>query len=64
MTGGRCGRQEKVGRSVRNDGVVVGAEDGMRKSLEIQAEVIPFGVERFDQGDFLRSPPLFDFLFT
>ncbi len=32
--------------------------------LEFQAEVIPFAIQRLDQCDFLRSPPLFDFLFT
>ncbi len=36
----------------------------IEEGLEIQAEVIPFGVEGFDQGDFLGSPSLFDFLFT
>src|SRR5207245_8670208 len=36
----------------------------IEEGLEIQTEVIPFGVEGFDQGDFLGSPPLFDFLFT
>ena len=57
-------RKKKSACSVRNDGVVVGVEGGMRKGLEIQAEVIPFGVEGFDQGDFLGTPPLFDFFFT
>ncbi|SRR6266849_8377216 len=55
--------QKKSACSVRNDGVG-GGRAGMRKGLEIHAEVVPFGVERLDQGDFLRSPPFLDFFFT
>jgi hypothetical protein len=40
----------------------VGVED--EEGLEIQAEVVPVGIERLDQGDFLGAAPLFDFFFT
>src|SRR6266852_2606437 len=55
--------QKKSACFVRNDGVG-GGRAGMRKGLEIQAEVVPFGVERLDQGDFLRSPRFLDFFFA
>ena len=43
-----------------------GAESGREKGragLEVQAEVVPFRVEGFDQGNFLGAAPLFYFLF-
>jgi hypothetical protein len=46
-----------ISRFARKDG------EGLQHRLEFLAQVLPFRVNRLDQGDFLRSSPPFDFLF-
>lgn len=45
---------------VRNDG----ARRSLRRALGGGAEVVPVGVEGFDQGDFLGAVPALDFFFA